>query len=118
VNYQLLFENNPIPMWVVDRNTLRFLAVNDAALVKYGYTRQEFMTMTLGDIRPPECRSELREVVAHLGQGLQRPGTFVHRRKDGSTIYADVVCSDLEFDGVNGLLVAIYDLTALQLAED
>jgi diguanylate cyclase (GGDEF)-like protein/PAS domain S-box-containing protein len=118
VNCQLLFDMNPIPMWVVDRDNLNFLAVNDAALLNYGYTRQEFMTMTLADIRPPECLPELRDVIARLGRGLQRPGKLVHCRKDGSTINAEIVCSDIEFDGADGLLVAVYDFTALQVAEN
>jgi len=51
---ELLFENNPLPMWVFDLETLAFLAVNQAAIVKYGYSRDEFLRMTLQDIRPPE----------------------------------------------------------------
>ena len=50
--YRLLFEANPLPMWVYDAETLRFLAVNEAAVRHYGYTRSEFLAMTITDIRP------------------------------------------------------------------
>ena len=54
LGYQLLFDSNPAPMWVYDFDTLRFLAVNDAALEHYGYTRDEFLGMTIADIRPAD----------------------------------------------------------------
>ena len=52
--YRLLFESNPHPMWVFDRETMRFLAVNDAAVEQYGYSKEEFLSMTLAQIRSPE----------------------------------------------------------------
>ena len=52
--YRLLFDGNPLPMWVFDRETLRFLAVNDAAIAHYGFSREEFLAMGIADIRPPE----------------------------------------------------------------
>lgn len=118
INNQLLFENNPIPMWVVDSSTLRFLAVNEAATRQYGYSLQEFQTMTLADIRPVEDISLVRNAVDHLRKGLQHPGVFSHRRKDGSKIDVEIFCSDLDFDGSSAILVAAYDLTAVKLAEN
>src|SRR5262245_35054270 len=61
--YRLLFEANPQPMWVYDLETLRFLAVNDGAIKHYGYSRDEFLAMTIKDIRPPE---EVARLVEHL----------------------------------------------------
>src|SRR5205823_9462452 len=52
--YQMLFESSPLPMWVYDAETLEFLNVNDAAIRHYGYTREEFLSMTIREIRPPE----------------------------------------------------------------
>ena len=54
LKFRLLFEDNPLPMWVFERESLRFLEVNQAAVAHYGYTHDEFLGMTLADIRPPE----------------------------------------------------------------
>src|SRR5262249_51911006 len=63
--YRMLFESNPHPMWVYERDTLRFLAVNEAAVRRYGYSRQEFLNMTIEDIRPPEDRAAVRMSAAN-----------------------------------------------------
>jgi PAS domain S-box-containing protein len=62
--FRLLFEDNPLPMWVFDRETLQFLEVNHAAVVHYGYSLEEFLSMTLVDIRPPEDVARLKDWVA------------------------------------------------------
>ena len=72
--YRQLFETNPLPMWVYDLETLRFLAVNDAAIANYGYSREEFLAMTIQDIRPPEDSHRLRENVAAVTEGLDHAG--------------------------------------------
>src|ERR1039458_5199252 len=59
-----LFDRAPVPMWVFDRESLRFLAVNDAAVWKYGYSREEFLALTIADIRPPADVPQLRRVVS------------------------------------------------------
>src|SRR3989442_15221844 len=64
-----MFESNPHPMWVVDRETFRFLAVNDAAVAHYGYAREEFLAMTILNIRPPEDEPRVREAMRALGRG-------------------------------------------------
>ena len=112
MQYQLLFEKNPLPMWVVEPASLRFLAINDAAIRQYGYTREEFLAMTLADIRRPEYVEDLLNVLAQLTPGLQRRGTWIHRRKDGSSVEVEIVCQDLDFQGSKALLVAAYDITA------
>src|SRR5437868_15427837 len=81
--YRLLFEKHPTPMWVFDIESLGFLAINEAALQQYGYSRDEFLGMTIRDIRPPEDVSALLDNVAHLSTGLEKGGRWRHRRKDG-----------------------------------
>src|SRR5205823_2289496 len=61
--YRLLFESNPEAMWVYDTETLRVLAVNDAAVHRYGYSRDEFLTMTIRDLRPPAEQDRLDEIL-------------------------------------------------------
>jgi len=115
--YQLLFDCNPIPMWVFDRSTLRFLDVNKAAVRQYGYTRNEFLAMSILDIRPPETIPDVVVDVARRVRGLQEPGSWIHRRKDGTNLDVDIVCHDLIFQGVDALLVAANDVTARHQAE-
>ena len=116
--YRLLFERNPIPMWVFDRKTLRFLAVNRAALRQYGFTEAEFLEMTLADIRPEETVPALMQDIAKQRPGLQEQSVWTHRRKDGSTLQAEIVCHDLEFDGADGILVGAYDVTDREKAHE
>jgi PAS domain S-box-containing protein len=71
---RLLFERNPHPMWVYDVDTLAFLAVNDAAVHHYGYSREEFLAMTIKDIRPREDLSKLADHLARAGSGYEPHG--------------------------------------------
>jgi PAS domain S-box-containing protein len=75
--YKVLFERSPLPVWVYDAESLRFLQVNKAAVRHYGYSRKEFLGMTLKDILPPEDPPRLAEFVA------QWPGTYTRRATGG-----------------------------------
>jgi diguanylate cyclase (GGDEF)-like protein/PAS domain S-box-containing protein len=116
--YRVLFERNPIPMWVFNRKTLRFLAVNRAALRQYGYSETEFLGMTILEIRPEETVPTLIEDVGLRRRGLQERAVWKHRRKDGSIIAVEIVCHDLEFDRTEAMLVAAYDVTERQRAQE
>lgn len=109
--YRLLFNTNPIPMWVFDRATLRFLAVNQAAVRQYGFSEQEFLVMTLADIRPEEDVPGLLNHVKKHSQGLQEPEAGRHRKKDGAIIDVELVCHDLDFHGTEAMLVSAFDIT-------
>jgi PAS domain S-box-containing protein len=113
--YRLLFENHPLPLWVYDLETLRFLAVNEAAVEHYGYSRAEFLAMTIADIRPPEDVPALRQNVA---RAVTRPtgtidhaGEWRHRRRDGSLITVEITSHPLELDGRRVKLVLALDIT-------
>lgn len=97
--YRLLFEANPVPMWVYDLETLRFLAVNDAAIDHYGYSRAEFLAMTIADIRPPEDVPGLLESIAQVKEGLVRSEARKHRKKDGMRIDVEIVSHTLDWGG-------------------
>jgi diguanylate cyclase (GGDEF)-like protein/PAS domain S-box-containing protein len=92
--YRMLFDLNPIPMWAYDFQTLQFIAVNDAAVRHYGYTREEFLEMKITDIRPQEDVAEVLALLPLLAQSVG-PNTFRHMKKDGSII--DVEISSFEF---------------------
>ncbi|MDP9370028.1 MAG: PAS domain S-box protein [Chloroflexota bacterium] len=112
--YRLLFEANPHPMWVHDMETLGFLAVNDAAVQHYGYTRDEFLSMTLLDIRPAEDRPAILARVAQLRQdpgGLDSAGIWRHRTKDGTLIDVEVTTHALDMDGRPARLALAHDIT-------
>jgi diguanylate cyclase (GGDEF)-like protein/PAS domain S-box-containing protein len=116
--YRLLFHGNPVPMWVFDPPTLRFLAVNQAAVRQYGFSEEEFLSMTVADIRPQETIPALLDDIALRGNGLRGAGAWRHRRKDGSRIDVEIVCHDLEFHGTQAMLVAAFDVTDRNEAQE
>ena len=116
---RLLFERNPLPMWVIDIESRRFLAANQAAVRAYGYSEAEFRAMTIFDIRPPEDRVRLE---AYLGSrpaasASPAPTIWRHRRRDGEVFDAEIVADDITFEGRAARLVMARDATALRRAE-
>jgi PAS domain S-box-containing protein len=109
--YRLMFEGNPHPMWVFDRQTLAFLAVNDAAVAHYGYSREDFLRMTLKDIRPPEDVPLLLNYMAQSQAGIRTAGEWRHRRKDGTILNILVTTHPLAFEGKEAMLVLAEDVT-------
>jgi PAS domain S-box-containing protein len=118
--YRLLFETSPEAMFVYDHDTLRILAVNEAATARYGYSEQEFLGLTLHDIRPPEDQSQ-RELEHELRNrpdaGAVRTG-IRHRTKDGRTLEVDLVARPIEFAGRPARLVLARDVTAQRQLEE
>ena len=116
-HYRELFEANPHPMWVYDIETLAFLAVNDAAVHRYGYSRDEFLRMTLKDIRPPEDVAPLLQNIALLSGGLDEAGIWRHLTKDGRLIEVEITSHTMKFDGRPAELVLAHDVTRQRAAE-
>ncbi len=116
-SFQLLFEHNPQPMWVYDLETLRFLAVNHAAVAKYGYSRDEFLQMTIADIRPPEDVPALLANVGEPRPALQHSGEWRHRCKDGRLIDVEITSHTIPFAGRPAVLVVAHDITARKRLE-
>lgn len=115
--YRLLFESNPHPMWVYDLESLQFLTVNEAAISHYGYTREEFLCLTLADIRPGEDVPGLMNNISRVDGALDRAGVWRHRKKDGSLIDVEIVSHGLIFDGRRAELVLVNDVTERKRAE-
>lgn len=109
--YRALFESNPHPMWVYDEKTLRFLIVNDAAVHRYGYSRQEFSSMTIKSIRHAEEVPVLLRAIKQDGPGLSTAGIWRHRTKDGTLLDVEVSKYGLMFDGKRAQLVLAVDVT-------
>ncbi|HEY5885700.1 MAG TPA: PAS domain S-box protein [Pyrinomonadaceae bacterium] len=115
--YRLLFESNPYPMFVYDLATLRFLAVNEALVYRYGYAREEFLTRTIEDIHPSEDVPALLNNIAKGFSGLDEAGIWRHRKADGSIFDVEIVSYPVTFDGHKAKLVLAIDITERLRAE-
>jgi len=109
--FRALFERNPLPFWVFDADTLRFLAVNDAATSSYGYSEEEFRGMTILDIRPPSEREAVEEAMDGRARDQDVNGVWTHLRRDGSRLDARVFSSGIEFAGRPARLVLAEDVS-------
>ena len=121
--YRALFDAHPQPMWAIDVDTLAFLEVNDAAVRFYGYSREEFLAMTIMDLRPPD---DLPGPPTGLG-GERRPEVALaqHQRKNGSIVDMEIISHEMDLGGRRARLVLATDVTdrartraALQRSED
>jgi PAS domain S-box-containing protein len=115
--YQLLFERNPLPMWVYDPMTLSFLEVNDAAIRHYGYSREEFLGMTIKDIRPAEDVPNLLADIAGNRSNPYVTGLWRHRKKDGTVIDVEVTAHEFVYGDRKSRLVLAKDITEQLRAE-
>ena len=113
-SFQLLFHEHPLPMWVVDANTLAFLVVNDMAVRKYGYAREEFLAMTMDQMAQPE------EASAALAANETRGDSTAwrHTAKDGSLLHVESTWHEISFAGRAAVLVLSIDRTAQRRAEE
>lgn len=122
--YRTLFENNPMPLWVLDVVSLRILDVNDAAIRHYGYSRDEFLSMTSVDLRPEKEKARYLKLNRRT-MGTQNTGVWTHCKKDGTLIQVEVIVHEMLFEGTPARLILANDVTektkaikALQLSEN
>jgi PAS domain S-box-containing protein len=116
--YRTLFESNPNPMWVYDLETFSFLAVNAAAVRHYGYSQEEFLAMTLQDIRPPEDIPDVMDDLSRSTGGLSKPNEWRHRKKDGDLIDVEITSNELFWLGRRARVVLVNDITERKRAEE
>ncbi len=109
--YKLLYDCNPMPMSIFDTKTLNFLSVNEAFIDKYGYTREEFLNMTVLEIRPDTEKEKLKQSVNMIDKGITNAGIFVHKKKNGEIIQVEIIRDEIIFDNKNAKLVLINDVT-------
>lgn len=114
-SYRALFERHPSPMWLNDLETLRFLTVNEAAIASYGYSREEFLSMTIDEIRVAEAAEDSRRNSAN---DPDAPSGSRHRRKDGTFIEVLVSSDSIEFEGHQASLVLAQDMTEQRRLEE
>jgi two-component system cell cycle sensor histidine kinase/response regulator CckA len=116
--YRLLFHDNPQPMWVYDSETLAFLDVNAAAESMYGYSRAEFLSRTVLDIRPAEEAEHVRQAAARVPDGMARSGPWRHLRKDGRLLFVRISSYPTRYEGRRARLVLAHDITAEKELEE
>jgi len=115
--YRRLFLAHPYPMWIYDRESLRFLAVNDAAVAFYGYTREEFERMTLNEIRPQEAIDYFQNAVLSMQSGSNQLGVFTHRSKDGRLVRVEMTTLVFTDQGREQVLGIAKDQTEQERAQ-
>ena len=116
--YKLLFESTPQPIWVYNEETLAFLAVNEAATRTYGYSRDEFLSMTVDKIRAKEDIPALLIKGASAADELELSSPWRHKTRDKKTIYVEMSSHPVVFDGKNSKLVIVNDVTERKLLDE
>jgi PAS domain S-box-containing protein len=120
--FRLMFASNPLPMWVYDAESLEFLEVNEAAIVRYGYSRNEFLSMRITDIRPIEETPRLMEHLANVRPALQSSGEWRHQTKAGQIIDVRITSHIFAFGGhersKSAILVVAEDITERKRVEE
>ncbi len=109
--YKYLFDNHPNPLWIFDINTLKFLAVNNAAINNYGYSKEEFLEMSVYEIGTKEEKERLDYHLKHINDNNREGAYWQHKKKDGSIIWVDVSSNRLIYDGKEAEMVLATDVT-------
>ncbi len=112
-----IFENNSLPAFIYNMDTLEFLEVNAAAVSLYGYSREEFLNLTLKDIRPPEEVPNFLKFLSTVTTNTCKTSDVIHRKKDGTTITVEIFCYHLIYSDVKARMVLINDVTDKKNAE-
>ncbi len=116
--FAMLFERNPVPLFVYDRASLRVIAVNGAALALYGYDREDFLEKSIVDILPPEERPQLRGRMPRAEDGMAKVGVRRHVCADGRIVHVDLLRQEFEFNGRDAALMSVIDMTGKMRGED
>jgi diguanylate cyclase (GGDEF)-like protein/PAS domain S-box-containing protein len=114
-DFQFLFATHPSPMWVYDPKTLRFLAVNDAMVALYGFSRSKLSEMTVLDIRPDHDRQRMQLAVRNRSDIERRDG-WVHLKANGETFEVQTYGRTIRFNGAEAILAIVQDRTEFNLA--
>jgi PAS domain S-box-containing protein len=115
--FRLLFAHTPLPMWVFDTDSLQFLRANGAAVKQYGFSEEEFRSMTVREIRPDADQPSFQQHVDEWRRDGSHQGHWRHRKKDGKTFEVDVISHKFEYGGRSVRLVVAQDVTERQLLE-
>jgi diguanylate cyclase (GGDEF)-like protein/PAS domain S-box-containing protein len=117
-SFQFLFNNNPVPMWICDLDSLRIVSVNAAAVALYGYSHEKFLTLTALDIRPVEERERFLTFFRTTGGAHAEEICWRHQKANGSTFDVGAYAQPLTYEGRRACLVALHDITERKRAEE
>lgn len=109
-DYRRLFEDVPVPMFIFDSSNFRFLAVNNAATVQYGYSEEEFLQLKITDIRPPEEVPAFLAAVESIPDRYADAGRWLHRKKNGEDFFVRVFSHHIVFEGVPAKQTLVIDI--------
>src|SRR5436309_10590980 len=110
-SFRLLFESSPVPMWVVERSSLKFLAVNAAAVEHYGHTREQFLKMTSLDIRPAYERQRALDDARNNFTRDSGEKDWIHNKADGMEILVSSYARPIKYNGKEAAIVSVFDVT-------
>ncbi len=116
-SYRLVFEGNPLPMWIWELSTRRFLAANDSAIARFGYTLGEFLSMTARDVRPADDIPQLDDDASGPPARKESHDILTYRVKSGETFEAEIHASPIIWAGRGAYLVVIHDISERHRAE-
>jgi PAS domain S-box-containing protein len=116
--YRYLFNNNPMPMWVIDLVTFEFLDVNNMATLQYGYSREEFLSMTVLDIRPETDRDDFKKLrdPSEINASNFNRGIWNHKKKNGTVIPVEIIAHEIMYEGIPARFILSSDITDRTLA--
>jgi PAS domain S-box-containing protein len=123
-DFSVLFNNNPTPMWIYELPTMRILKINDAALKHYGYTENEFLTMTIRDIRPRIDLAKFNDYLYRKAipesspHGFNNAGVWRHQNKKGEILYAEITGHEIKYDNHSCRIVIATDVTEKVLQQE
>ncbi|RZJ51513.1 MAG: PAS domain-containing sensor histidine kinase [Flavobacterium sp.] len=117
--YRHLFDNNPMPMWIIDLVSFKFLDVNKMAMLQYGYSREEFLSMTALDIRPNDDKIHFIKSsdIANINESNYNRGIWNHLKKDGSIIPVEIIAHNVVYEGTAARLILSNDISDRKKAE-
>ncbi len=116
-DYKQLFRDNPTPMFIIDKDSLQFLAVNDASLYQYGYTTNEMLQLTALDIRPDSGALSFREHASSVRPLYHNAGIWEHKKKDGTVFFVNIHAHEIDFNGKPARMVVAIDIDKAVQAE-
>tara|TARA_R110000868_G_scaffold259361_14_gene517510 strand:- start:6833 stop:8836 length:2004 start_codon:yes stop_codon:yes gene_type:complete len=109
--YRHIFQNNPQPMWIYDLNTLGFLEVNKAAIEVYGYSKEEFLSMKISDIRPVYEHENLKNAIKNIGKENDNEREWIHQLKNGEERIVNIYSMGIIYENKQASLILVNDIT-------
>ena len=116
--YRLIYESSPIPNWIYNFESLKFVSVNASAIKQYGYSLEEFLSMTILDIRPSYEQEKVLEALRSVSPNIRQSGTWIHRKADGTLLHVLINSQQIVFKGKICVMVTVQDISETIIYEN